>query len=242
MKLLFIRHGDPDYSIDSLTPTGWEEARLLADRLCRLDIKAFYLSPLGRAQDTAAPTLQRLGRTGATCQWLREFAPPVQKPNKPEASCAWDWLPADWTEEPRYFDRTAWATTPVMQQANVAQEAAAVAAGLDEVLAHHGYERDGALYRAASPNEDTLAFICHFGVQCVMLGHLLNVSPMILWHGFCAAPASVTTLVTEERRPGIAYFRTGSFGDTAHLYCAGRAPSFAARFCETYANTAQRHD
>ena len=25
MKLLIVRHADPDYSIDSLTPTGWEE-------------------------------------------------------------------------------------------------------------------------------------------------------------------------------------------------------------------------
>ena len=26
MKLLFIRHGDPDYEIDSLTEKGWKEA------------------------------------------------------------------------------------------------------------------------------------------------------------------------------------------------------------------------
>ena len=28
MKLLFIRHGDPDYTIDSLTEKGWEEQRI----------------------------------------------------------------------------------------------------------------------------------------------------------------------------------------------------------------------
>ena len=32
MRLLIVRHADPDYSIDSLTPAGWEEAKLLADR------------------------------------------------------------------------------------------------------------------------------------------------------------------------------------------------------------------
>ena len=42
MKLLIVRHGDPDYSIDSLTETGWIEAELLSDRLCKLDVKAFY--------------------------------------------------------------------------------------------------------------------------------------------------------------------------------------------------------
>ena len=26
MKLIIVRHAEPDYSIDSLTPIGWEEA------------------------------------------------------------------------------------------------------------------------------------------------------------------------------------------------------------------------
>ena len=63
MKLLIIRHGDPDYSIDSLTPIGWKEAELLADRMAKLDVKAFYVSPLGRAQDTASLTLKKMGRS-----------------------------------------------------------------------------------------------------------------------------------------------------------------------------------
>ena len=37
MKLLIVRHGDPDYSIDSLTPKGWREAELLKDRLTKSD-------------------------------------------------------------------------------------------------------------------------------------------------------------------------------------------------------------
>ena len=53
MKILIVRHADPDYSIDSLTKTGWREAELLSQRLTKLDVTAFYQSPLGRAQDTA---------------------------------------------------------------------------------------------------------------------------------------------------------------------------------------------
>ena len=108
-------------------------------------------------------------------------------------------------------------------------------------LASHGYEREAGYYRAVRPNHDTLVLFCHFGVGCVIISHLLGVSPMILWHGACAAPSSVTTLVTEERREGIAAFRMLSFGDTSHLYVAGEEPSFAARFCETYGDTEPRH-
>lgn len=60
MKLLIVRHGDPDYSIDSLTEKGWKEAEYLSERLAKLDVKAFYCSPLGRAKDTASFTLQKL--------------------------------------------------------------------------------------------------------------------------------------------------------------------------------------
>jgi probable phosphoglycerate mutase len=64
---------------------------------------------------------------------------------------------------------------------------------------------------------------------------------MPVWHGFCAQPSSVTTVVTEERRKGIAAFRILAFGDTSHLYAHDEDPSFAARFCECYEDDT-RHD
>lgn len=242
MKLLIVRHGDPDYSIDSLTETGWEEARLVAERLKKLDIRSFYVSPLGRARDTARATLDALGREAEVCPWLREFWPLIQRPDREAPSIAWDWLPQDWKTEPAFLDHTLWDTPQVMTDGEVGEAARQVFRGLDAILAAHGYVREGLNYRVEQPNEDTLVFFCHFGIECVMLSHLLHVSPMVLWHGTCAAPTSVTVLTTEERRKGIASFRMNAFGDTSHLYAAGREPSFSARFCETYDNAAQRHD
>ena len=48
MKLVIVRHGDPDYSIDALTEKGWKEVEYLSERLAKLDVKEFYVSPLGR--------------------------------------------------------------------------------------------------------------------------------------------------------------------------------------------------
>ena len=107
MKLLIVRHADPDYSIDSLTETGWKEAALLAQRLKREDVKAFYCSPLGRARDTASLTLKAMEREAEILPWLREFAPKVDKPNR-KNSVAWDWLPQDWTDEEIFFDKNRW--------------------------------------------------------------------------------------------------------------------------------------
>ena len=117
-----------------------------------------------------------------------------------------------------------------------------VVENFDRLLARHGYERDGRIYRAVRPNNDTIVLFCHFGVECVLLSHLLGVSPMILWHGICAAPTSVTTVISEERRPGIALFRANAIGDISHLYVHGMEPAFAARFCECYENEDERRD
>ena len=242
MKLIIIRHGDPDYSIDSLTEKGWREAELLSNRIAAMDVKAFYLSPLGRAKDTASITLKKMNREATVLPWLREFQAPIIDATTGKEHVTWDWLPAEWTKVDAYYDRNLWHTVPVMQAGHVIDEAMRVYTGLDELLKTHGYEREGKLYRAVRPNNDAVVLFCHFGVQCVMLGHLLGASPMVLWHGLCAAPTSVTTLVTEERRKGAAYFRMSSFGDISHLYAAGEEPAFAARFCETYDNMDERHD
>jgi len=241
MKLLIIRHGDPDYSIDSLTPTGWKEAELLAERIAKLDVKAFYVSPLGRARDTASLTLKRMNREAEILPWLQEFPAKVTKPNDNEG-IAWDWLPQDWTKEPKFFDRDTWMEPEAFQKSDIAQVWEQVVQGLDALLAKHGYARQGDYYWAEKSNEDTVVLFCHFGLECVLLSHLLNISPMLLWHGTCAAPTSVTTLTTEERRKGIAYFRMNNFGDISHLYAAGQEPAFAARFCETYDTPGQRRD
>lgn len=243
MKLLIIRHGDPDYSIDSLTEKGWKEAEYLSEKMAKLDVKAFYVSPLGRAKDTASCTLKKMNRTAEEKEWLREFAPKINRPDTGDRKkVAWDWLPQDWMTEEKFFRYDSWYDVPVMQEAHVKEEYDWVVNGFDEILAEHGYRREGHYYRVEKANNDTLVFFCHFGVECVLLSHLMNASPMVLWHGCCAAPSSVTTVVTEERREGIAGFRMSSFGDVSHLYAKGEPPAFAARFCETYENADERHD
>lgn len=243
MRLLIIRHGDPDYENDSLTEKGWREAELLSERLCKTDITDFYVSPLGRAKATASCTLEKMNRTAVTHEWLREFSPSIQRPDVTgRRSIVWDWLPEDWTGEERFYDRRQWMKPATMEEGDVGREYQWVTDNFDKLLAEHGYIREGGIYRAAKPNRGTLAFFCHFGLECVLLSHLMDISPMLLWHHTAAAPTSVTTVYTEERRAGTAIFRVSSFGDISHLYAAGEEPSFSARFCETYDNMQERHD
>ncbi len=243
MKLLIIRHGDPDYEKDTLTAKGEREAQLLADRISRLDVRDYYCSPLGRAQKTASYTLERTGRSAATCDWLREFdTVSVRDPETAGSHLAWDLLPAMWTNVREFYDKDEWVNVPMMKAENMADAVKNVTDQLDSVISEHGYIRHGNYYIAEKPNDDTIVFFCHFGVSCVLTGHLLGISPVVLWHGAIALPTSVTTLCTEERRKGAAYFRMSSFGDISHLYAGGEEPSFSGRFCEMFSNTEERHD
>lgn len=240
MRLLFIRHGEPDYEKDSLTEKGFREAEYLAEYLADVKIDACYVSPLGRAKDTAAPTLLKKQMTGVECQWLEEFPAKVVRPDKGFPINCWDFLPQDWTGVNEYYDKSLWAKTELMEEGNVAQIYQNVTQGFDGLLAKHGYAREGNIYRVERANRDTIAFFCHFALECVLLGHLIGASPMVLWHGFCAAPSSVTTVFTEERREGVASFRISRFGDISHLFVKGEEPSFYARYCETFDSDEKR--
>ena len=240
MKLIIVRHAEPDYSIDSLTEKGFIEAELLSERLSKLDIDAFYCSPLGRAQDTSKPTLKKMNRVAQTLPWLREFLGNSIEADGTE-SYAWDRLPGVWTQYPEHYDPNNWYNSPLYKNSNVKEHYDTVAKGVDELLEKHGYKKEGGFYRAVNPNTDTIVLFCHFAVECVILSHIWNISPMVLWHGTVALPSSVTTLITEERVEGEAYFRMNGFADLSHLYAADHPASFAARFCEVYSDFSQRH-
>lgn len=243
MKIILIRHGDPDYEHDSLTETGFIEAELLAQRMEKVHMDEIYVSPRGRAKATAEPTLKRIGREAVELPWLREFEARIFRPDGPKDKrmIDWDWLPREWTSYDDFYDYNNWWSHPVMMEAGSGDEFKWVTGEFEKFLAEHGYVRENGYFKVTKANNDTIVFFCHYGLTIVLLSYLLQVSPMILWHGFSAAPTSVTTVYTEEREKGYASFRINAYGDISHLYAAGREPSFSARFCECYDNVNERH-
>lgn len=231
MKIVIIRHGDPNYALDSLTKKGRREAFLLAERIKKLAPDYIYCSPLGRAKKTAKLATRLVDKEIKVLPWLREFEGRVTV-NGVKEIC-WDRLPSDWTVFPQLYT-DEWLEEPRFENTNVAKEYDRVCKGLDELLLSHGYRHNGRVFDVLEPNHDTVVLFCHFAVECVLLSCLISVSPMPLWHNFAALPTSVTTLVTEEREKGIAAFRILSFGDISHLYKGGEKPSFVCRFCECF--------
>lgn len=160
MRLIFIRHGDPDYKNDNLTEKGKREVELLTKRVCSWkNITQFYQSPLGRAKATAAPSLAALGREAVTCDWLREFDYKVHMTkNYPDKALVgknvmcWDFLPEFFMSDKKFFDKDSWADSKLMKSGKIKQYYKQLCDGIDGVLAEYGYTRNKkGFYDVAKP-------------------------------------------------------------------------------------------
>ena len=234
MKILIIRHGEPDYSIDSLTHKGWREAELLSRRLCGMRIDDIYVSPMGRARDTARPTLEKLDRKAEVLDWLHEFRGHVISPNSGERRIPWNLAPQYRTKQPELYDREPWRENGLFRTGDVQEVYETTAAGVDELLARYGYVRDGGIWRCEKNDETTIALFCHFGLGMTILSYLLDVSPAVMWQCFFMPASSVTTLVTEERVKGEVFFKCMQLGDTSHLFAGSEPVSKAGLYREVF--------
>ena len=259
MRIIFIRHGDPNYVQDKLTEKGKREAALLGENVNYLELgkSDFYVSPLGRAQETAKIMLKNSSKPIVIKEWLREIPAVVYINEVPEllaaypdakkkgdrylSHLAWDMVPAYWTEQEDLMDNTKWKSSEVVKHSNILEVYEHVIKEFDALLATYGYVREGCYYRVERESDSTIVCVCHMGIIGALLSHLWSISPFIMWHSLCLAPTSVSELVSEERQQGVAYFRATRLGDIAHLRIGGEEPSFSGRFCEVFSNQEQRH-
>ena len=223
MKIMIIRHGDPDYSIDSLTEKGWREAELLSQRLIKLDIDAFYCSPLGRAKDTASPTLKKLGREAEILDWLQEFRGSFVSPYTGNSRVSWDLPPSVWCKDERYYDKDKWCEPELLANSTAGEIYKITTEGIDALLERYGWVRDGMAYRGGE--DVTIALVCHFGLGITVMSYLLGISPAVAQNNFFLSPTSVTTLVSETDASGVSHFRATGVGDISHLYAGGEPMS-----------------
>ena len=97
-----------------------------------------------------------------------------------------------------------------------------------------GFIHENGLFRIEKHRDETLVFSCHFGVPMVMIGHLLGISTMNMWHGFNMQPTSVTVLGCEEREGDYGFFRCHVMGCTKHLAGGNEPISNAGYFTDVF--------
>ena len=74
MRILFIRHGDPNYTDDCLTPLGHVQAKAAAERVKNEGISRIYSSSCGRAYETALYAAELLQLPVEQLDFMRELS------------------------------------------------------------------------------------------------------------------------------------------------------------------------
>ena len=214
MRILFIRHGEPDYALDCLTDIGRQQASAAARRLEREGISEIYASPMGRAQETAAFTAERLGLPVQTLDYMHEITwggPGIPQNGHPWTLSNWmmsrenfDFFTQDWREHPYYRENAA---TECFRQ---------VSAQFDGFLASQGYRHEGVRYFCQASEDKVIAVFSHGGSGACVLAHLLALPfPYVI----TVMPYEFTSIISvvlpfhpgEYVRP-----RLGVFNDVCH--------------------------
>lgn len=228
MLLYIIRHGDPIYNPDSLTPKGHLQAKALAKRFAVHGLDKIYSSPMIRAQQTAQPTCDILGLPMQIEEWTSEaLAGNSFYITRPDGISSWIFhqnptvlkndashtLVDNWYEAEcfKIYDKDFKGGYERIQKAS------------DEFLERHGYKREGSVYKIVNPNEERIAVFCHQGFGVTWLSHLLGIPPHIFWTTFDLTHSGVTVLNFRNFENGLTTPLCLQLSDMSHIF-ADRLP------------------
>lgn len=229
MRLLIIRHGDPEYANDTLTRVGEKQAASVARRLASgMDghVSHLYTSPKGRARLTASPSEKLLKKTAAVEEWTRELSYWPRLAGTERAGegglAMWDLSASTVRGQSGVTSGNEWVSVGEIGEAKKPYENLQMDS--DAFLARHGYVKEGEAYRIVRRNRDVVAVFCHGGFGLTWLAHLLHLPLSMVWTSFFLPTSSVTTILFDERERDFASPRAIGVGDLSHLYKDGLFP------------------
>ena len=227
MRIIFVRHGEPDYERDCLTETGKRQAAAAAERLLRENISVIYSSPNGRARETADYTARALGLPVRQLDYMHEISwggegIPVE---------GHPWTLGDWLIEEDDFDfyRRDWREHPYFAENLATQYYDRITREFDALLLAHGYRHGRTRFLCENGREETAAVFSHGGSGACVLSHLLGLPfPYV-----CSVmPYDYTSVIILELpvRPGeYVKPRLELFNDAAHIQTGSGGPRLQQR-------------
>lgn len=195
MRIVFVRHGHPDYKLDCLTEVGHKHAEAAAERLKDEPFTRIYSSTCGRAVETAQHIASRHGLPVVSFDFMREIkwwpldGQPLEHRGYPwtivgdMVSKGEDILSRNWMDEPRFANN---GVKYLVQ--NIGNQ-------FDKLMEELGYAREGDYYRVIRENGETVAMVSHGGSSSAVLAHLFNI-PFPFFCGCLRPNFTAITVVT----------------------------------------------
>ena len=223
MLLYIVRHGDPDYTTDTLTEKGKLQAELVGKRLAEVKIDRVFSSPLGRARETAEPLCRLLGLDCTIEEWTREIdvermmtelggtytsISRVQNVHFRERG----WRNLSYEEG---FDSVGMCDTDMKEVYTYLTEHG------DRFLERLGYRRENENYRILWENDEKIALFCHGAMGRAWISALLGIPLHVMWASFNYTHTGVTVLQFRNHASGITAPKCLCYSDMSHLYASG---------------------
>lgn len=218
MRIVFVRHGEPDYAHDCLTENGVEQAKCTAERLMRENISVIYASPMGRARETASFTAGKLNLEVNVLDFMHEIDWGSQRGDERiKRGNPWEMATLYKCELKKPEDELKWRKSPYFKDNLCLEYYDMISRETDEFLKTLGYERDEVGYRELERSDKTVALFAHGGSGACFLSHVLNIPfPTML----SALPYGVCSVSVIELYPVMENYctpRIESFGDMNHI-------------------------
>jgi len=220
MRIVFVRHGHPDYAHDCLTALGRTQAAAAALRLKDEGIEQIYSSTRGRAMETARYTADQLGLEVIPCDFMREIDWGGQNGEDiPFDGHPWE-AAFDMARHGASLLSPTWAEEEPFCRNKVVEHVQHIAQATDAWLLGLGYRREGLYYRRAGDGPQTVAAFGHGGALAAMLGHMFNLPFPFM----CAAMGPDFTGITVVTLPDsgeMASPHLDLLGDARHIRSGG---------------------
>jgi len=203
MRILFVRHGEPDYRNDCLTEIGRVQAEQVAERLRGEPIEELFASPLGRAQETARATARMLGLPIQTLDFMREIRW-GSADGTPLFGDGHPWKCVDeMVSRGIFLNRPDWRENEFFRNNLVLRDIDETERGTDDWLSSLGYVREGFAYRHTRGETEhrTVVLFSHGGSSCAAIGHILNL-PFPLMCAMFHLEFTGITILRFDRREG----------------------------------------
>lgn len=216
MRIIFVRHGHPNYEKDCLTELGHRHAEAAAQRLKDEGVERIYSSTCGRAFETAQHLGELLGLPVTGCDFMREIS--WGNVDGPAYADGHPWTIADqMVTRGEPLADAAWRGHPEFCHNRLLAACSKVADGADAWLAELGYIREGHYYRVQPGAPQTIAAFGHGGETAAMLTHLFNLPFPFTCQAMGPDYTGITIVDFPCRPGGLVAPRFELMNDTRHI-------------------------
>ncbi len=227
MLFYYIRHGDPIYNPDSLTPLGERQAEALAKRLAVYGLDKIYASTSNRAQQTAQPTCELLKKE----MTLLDFASEMYAYNElsiikengrkcflfehPETKLLF-------TEDSIRTLGFEWYKHPAFKEYDFGYGINRIYDEMDKFFLSLGYEhiRYTGKYKPVAPTDERVALFAHAGFGIAALSCLLDIPYPEFCLRFDLSHSGMTVIKFHEES-GVVIPKVLTWSSDSHLYREG---------------------